>query len=116
MDQPLEVRYAATGAGYQPVSGSILIPTGARSAQVDIQPLKSGTGAQLAALTAEPGSAYHIGCPRSALVAIVDGPPPQPVDIRKVDSNGGETEADRKWFAETMKEHKAWKKVKKPNQ
>lgn len=104
-DLPLVVQYTASGKGY----GSVTIPAGSKLAKLSIKP----QGDKLVVVTVGPQPAYHIGCPRSALVAIEDGATPPPVDIRNVDLNGGGSAADRKQFAETLKEHKAWKKVKR---
>jgi hypothetical protein len=63
-------------------------------------------------LTLRPGAGYHIGCPISALVAMEDGAAPKPVEIAKVDPEGGVSAEVRKAGEDQMKQHKIDKKDK----
>ena len=60
---------------------------------------------EIVVATIEPGDGYHLGCPRSALVAVEDGGAPRPVDIAKVEPAGGVTDEVRKHGEANLAEH-----------
>jgi hypothetical protein len=99
--QALEVRYALTGGGER----KIVIPRGAASAVIAVPPGKEDI--VVARIVAQ--SAYHIGCPMQAVVAVANSASPVPVRLADLDPEGAPTEAARKRGEEQMKEHKVWK-------
>jgi hypothetical protein len=102
-EAPLKVNYTLGG-----VSKTAVILAGARAMRIPVAATEKG----LVVLTLQPGEGYHIGCPISALVAIQDGAAPAPVELAKVDSDGGVTQAVRKAGEETMARHKVEKTTK----
>jgi len=98
---PVEVRYTLTGAGER----WLTIPKGARSAALPVPPGKE----DLVIATVAGASGYHLGVPRSALVAVENGPAPISVRLADIDPAGAPTEAARKRGAEQMQEHRLFK-------
>ncbi len=96
-DAALVVRYRIGGA-----AESLTIAAGHTAAAIPVAP---GSGDSVVA-SVEPGEGYHLGCPRAAMVVIEDGPPPVPVDISKVDAEGGVSEATRQLGEANLKAHK----------
>jgi len=89
-------------------SGTVTIPAGAAWTDIPVAP-----GAQdLVVGEIEPGRGYHIGCPKAALVAVGNGPPPRPVDIRLVDPDGGVSAEVRAQGEANMRQHKLDKPAK----
>ena len=107
-DQALDVRYTVSGSPPR----IITIPPGARYATLPVPPAKE----DLVIATLQQDAAYHIGCPISALVAVESGSTPPPVKLADLDPDGAPTAADQKRGAEQMKEHKEFKKTKRPPQ
>jgi pectate lyase len=119
-ERALEVRYsiggtARAGLDYYPLPGSVTIPAGAAWTAVAVKPLKqsAGSGSKLVVAAIEPRTAYHIGCPRSALAVIEPGATPPPVNLSGLDPAGGETAAARKKFDDLQEAHKEKKKSKR---
>ena len=96
-DAPLEVRYTLDGR-----PRAVTIPRGARWAAVAVPPDER----RIVVASVAPAPAYHTGCPQAALVAIEDGASPAPVDIAKVDPEGGVSAAVRRAGERNMEEHK----------
>ncbi len=100
---PLTVRYLYDG---KPMTATFL--AGVKGLAIPVPP---GAGDRVVAtITSGPG--YHIGCPNSAMVAIEDGPAPVPVDIAKVDFNGGVSDQIHKIGDANMQDHKKDKSIK----
>ncbi len=97
-DKPLVVRLTAR---------VVTIPAGAAWLDIPVPPGAENLG-QIAA-----GTGYHIGCPSQALVAVVDGAPPTPADIGKIDPDGGVSAEVRRLGEANMEQHKKDKPLKK---
>jgi hypothetical protein len=106
--KPLEVRYTVSGAA---LSGKVNIPAGAKFTRIAVAPAPEGL--VVIHISAQP--AYHIGCPRQALVAIESGAPPPKVNIAGIAPDGGGTAEDRKLADAEMADHKVFKKAKLEN-
>jgi hypothetical protein len=116
--RPGEFLLHRTGPVEKPLAVHFLLGTEARTvaiaaglavARFSVPP---GVG-DLVVASIEADSAYHIGCPRSALVVVEDGAAPKPVDIAAVDPRGGVSDAVRHEGEANMEEHKKWKVDKK---
>lgn len=94
----LPVRYLLDGAEH-----TITIPAHKKSVAI---PSPGGVA------TIKPDSHYNIGCPISAMVVTEDGPAPTPVDISKLDPNGGVSEEIHKIGDANMQDHKKDKSIK----
>ena len=99
----LTVHYILDGAAH-----TVTIPPHSESVAV---PVPADTGDRTVA-TIAPDKRYHIGCPLSAMVAMEDGPSPVPVDIAKIDPNGGVSAEIRKIGEANMQDHKKDKAIK----
>ncbi|HMP97534.1 MAG TPA: DUF1800 family protein [Kiritimatiellia bacterium] len=77
--QPLTIAYtvsgnAVPGADYHPLSGTVVIPPGQRSAVIDVIPIPDGLlePQETVTVTLQPGDGFALGVPASATVAIDD--------------------------------------------
>jgi hypothetical protein len=93
----LTVRYVLGGE-----AGSATIGPGRESVTV-VSPARA-EDVTVATVVADPG--YHIGCPMAALVVSEDGRAPGPVDITRIEPNGGVSEKVHQLGDENMKQHK----------
>jgi hypothetical protein len=88
---------------------SLTIPAGHESAAVAAPP---GEAERVVVTIAADPAHYRIGCPIAALVARVDGPAPVPVDIARIDPNGGVSDEIHKIGDANMRDHKKDKSIK----
>jgi hypothetical protein len=100
---PLNMRYLFDGD-----ARVVSIPAGSESVAVPAPP----TAAARTIATIAADGRYHIGCPISALVAMEDGPLAAPVDVTKVEPNGGVSENIHKIGDANMQDHKRDKAIK----
>ncbi|XGV99052.1 MAG: fibro-slime domain-containing protein [Leptolyngbya sp. BL-A-14] len=114
LDKPaltnLTVKYdvggtATEGADYQPIGRSVVIPQGQTIAKILVKPiadqLVEGPETVIATLAGNTG--YQVGTPSSAIVTILDNPPPPPfAAIVATDPNASEVGLDPGQFTITL--------------
>jgi hypothetical protein len=100
---PLTVRY-----DYDGDVRTVAIPAGQDAVAVPVAPRASAR----TVATIAPDDRYHIGCPRSAMVVMEDGPVPVPVDITRIEPNGGVSERIHQIGDGNMQDHKKDKAIK----
>ena len=100
---PLTVHYLYDGD-----ARTVTIPAGRDVVAVPAPP--ASTARAVVRIAADEG--YHIGCPISAMVAMADGASPTPVDVTKLEPNGGVSEKIHQIGDANMQDHKKDKAIK----
>jgi hypothetical protein len=103
LSAPLPVRYLLHGK-----TNTVIIPAGRDVVSVSAVPAADAP----AVATLAAGTGYHLGCPLSAMVLREAGDPPSPVDIARVDPDGGVSREIHQIGDDNMKDHKKDKSIK----
>lgn len=99
LEAALRVRYTLNG---QPEAAEI--PAGAAWVKIELRP-SDWPGADRVTLEVGDSPGYFLGCPRAALAAIEDFPPPPPADVKDIDPRGGVPEEEYSLGAAKYAQH-----------